>query len=105
MNEKYTKTYEVLEKEKQEVSWDALNDHHKREAVFLVSPELDLTDVATKIAIDDVEAIRTWMKDALLKKPSGDEILEFQNDDELSFNFIIVQPYILVQELIDLGLD
>lgn len=79
--------------------WTDLKPHAERGAVFLVSPDLDLNEVAIKVAQDDVESIRAWIEANSLQRPLMNQIERWDESPGRSFRFTIVQPYVLIQEL------
>lgn len=86
-----------LEKELLEATWAALKDHHTRGALILVSPQLLLTDVGTAVAIDDATLVGGWMERGEIFKPAA-SLIESWEQGKL-FRMIIVQPFVLIQEL------
>lgn len=79
-------------------SWPMIKDHYKRGAVFVVAPELDLSIVADAIATDKVNMVKIWLDNGQFKKLEDEDTTEF-NEDPVDYivNFIIVQPYVLIQ--------
>lgn len=88
---------EKLKSEKMTATWNALEDHHKRKAVFLVDDSLDLVEVSAAIAEDDLQFIKGLMQNNQLINSNDMDNEELM---ELSFSFIIVSPYVLVQKKI-----
>jgi hypothetical protein len=81
-----------------EASWELLEQHHKREALFLLSQELDLATVAQHIAKDSVAFIKEILDNKSLRRPDEDEVGSWEKNPKENFaNFIIVQPYVLIQ--------
>ena len=79
-------------------SWPMLKDHHKRGAVFVVASELELSVVADAIATDKVNQVKIWLDNGQFKKLEDEDTKDFSEDPlDYIFNFIIVQPYVLVQ--------
>ena len=83
-----------------EAAWEWLIPHAKRDAVVLVSLELDLLDVGVAIANDNTSCVGRWIDEQLLTKPSPLQMGEWNNHPDKRFNTLIVQPYVLVQEKI-----
>jgi hypothetical protein len=95
--------YEKLKAEVEEADWSMLEPHHKRQALILISSELDLCEVAEKVAVDDVDAIKTWMTSRQVGKPEDQKVNAWEESPyKKGFRFIIVQPYVLVQEIKEL---
>lgn len=94
---------EIEEKLKTEIdkaSWDMLIEHHTRGAVFIVAPNLSLVKVATAIAVDDSSLVAIWLKNKEFQKVTEIEKAGYEkNPKEKKFEFIIVQPYVLIREI------
>lgn len=86
-----------LEKEIQQVEWEQLKPHHEREALVMVSQELPLIEVALAFAEDNTESVKKWMSQNLVYKPSPSDTA--RHPSEKTFKFVIVQPFVLIQEL------
>ena len=79
-------------------SWELLRPHHARGAVFVVAANLDLAMVADAIAQDKVNLVKIWLDNGEFRKLEDEDIKGFKdNDHEDIVNFIIVQPYVLIQ--------
>jgi hypothetical protein len=81
-----------------EAEWEWLIPHIKRDAVILVSVDLDLLDAGEAIASDNIPTVERWINEALFTKPSTDQLSEWNGDLTKRFKTLIVQPYVLVQE-------
>lgn len=92
-----TELKKKLESELVECSWELLIPHYDRDAIILVSDELNIIDVGIAIANDDNKSVENWMSNALLKKPIKEEVKDFKKYN-LEFEFLILAPYVLVQE-------
>jgi hypothetical protein len=81
-------------------SWELLKPHHERGAVFVVGPKLLLSQVAKAVAKDEVTLVKIWIDNKELRKLEDQETYTFeQNPKENIANFIVVQPFVLVQFL------
>lgn len=78
--------------------WRWLSPHAERGAVVLVDGNLDLADVGVAIATDDVATVNHWLAEALLAKPSPQQIQAWEQAIGQQFQSLIVQPFVLVQE-------
>lgn len=83
----------------EEVEWHWLRLHLERGAVIIVAPALDLAEVATRVASDDSSAVGAWVSSGQLTKPTLEQIGAWNADPMRRFRMLIVQPYVLVQEL------
>ncbi|MCU0517552.1 MAG: DUF2288 domain-containing protein [Oscillatoria sp. Prado101] len=81
-----------------EAEWEWLIPHAQRQAVIVVSPELDLIDVALAMASDNVSSVQGWIGERLIYKPSTSELSNWNANPNKRFNSLIVQPFVLVQE-------
>ncbi len=82
-----------------QAEWDWLKPHVQREVVVVVSKGLDLIDVGVAIANDNVTSIQHWIGEQLIAKPSVEQMAVWNSDRTKRFNALIVQPYVLVQEI------
>ncbi len=82
-----------------EAKWEWLIPHAKRDALVVVAEQLDLIDVGVAIAQDDVASVQNWISSSLIAKPSLDQLSDWNSDRTKRFNTLIVQPYVLVQQL------
>ena len=78
--------------------WKDLEPHSERNAIFIVNEELDLLDVARKIAADDAEVVAAWIEDQEIRRPTPLELKSWNQEPTKSFRFSIVQPYVLIQD-------
>jgi hypothetical protein len=82
-----------------EAEWNWLKPHVQRDAVVVVDHALDLLDVGVAIAGDDVLSVQHWISEQLIRKPSPEQLSNWNGDQMRRFQALIVQPYVLVQEL------
>ncbi len=91
---------ELVEKFKEEIdqaSWAMLKDHHERGAVFQVKG-VELAEVGAALATDDTSKVKLWLDNKELLKVEDEDSESFSKTlHEKNFNFIIVQPYVLIQ--------
>ncbi len=78
--------------------WHDLKQHLERDAIIVVDPHLDLGQVATDVAQDRASTIQQWITQKLLGKPSSVQIETWNANPTKEFQFLIVQPYVLIQE-------
>ena len=81
-----------------EAEWDWLKPHVQRDAVVVVDRALDLLDVGVALANDDVVSVQHWISEQLIRKPSQEQLSDWNGDQTKRFQALIVQPYVLVQE-------
>ena len=82
-----------------EAELDWLKPHIQRDVVLVVNTNLDLVDVGVAIARDDVVSVQHWISEQLLHKPFAEQLVEWNTNPTKRFQALIVQPYVLVQEL------
>lgn len=79
--------------------WQWLSPHARRDSIIMVDRALDLLDVGVAIANDNVTFVQHWIAESLLQKPSTTQISTWNGDQTRRFKALIVQPYVLVQEV------
>jgi hypothetical protein len=82
-----------------EAELDWLKPQLQKDAVVIVHEGLDLVDVGMAIAQDDTLAVDRWINEQLITKPNNDHLAKWHQNPQQKFRAIIVQPYVLVQEL------
>lgn len=82
-----------------QAEWEWLIPHVQRDAVIVVALELDLLDVGEAIANDNSPSVQKWIDEQLITKPSTVQIGEWNGDRNKRFHTLIIQPYVLVQEI------
>jgi hypothetical protein len=80
------------------VEWIMLRPHLERGGVIVVDGLLDLAEVGSGIAADEVKKIERWIASGLLGKPTAQQIERWDAQKGKSFLCLIVSPYVLVQE-------
>lgn len=87
-----------LSKEIEVADWSMLEPHYKRDALFMVSGELELVQVASMVAQSRIDMIDFWIKDGLIVRPTEKEqkVYEETKFKKLA-NFMIVQPFVFAQ--------
>jgi hypothetical protein len=77
--------------------WHELQRFFAQGVVMNIAPHLDLLEVASKMSVDDVNAVRAWFDAGELAHVT-DELANrwFSSNTELWT--VVVKPYILVQE-------
>lgn len=83
------------------VEWHNLLPHAARDNLVIVNPGLDLVDVGLAIAGDNVTAVNRWIREALVTKPTAEQLTEWDRDRSRQFQALIVQPYVLIQDPAD----
>ncbi|RLB69469.1 MAG: DUF2288 domain-containing protein [Deltaproteobacteria bacterium] len=92
---------ESFKRDLAEVNWRELKIHLKRDAIIVVSVELDLIDVGVAVADDDKTLVETWVTSNQLNKPTEKQLESWEKSPEQRFQMLIVQPFILIQDISD----
>lgn len=82
-----------------EAEWQWLLPHVRRDCLIIVTPELNIVDVGAAIANNDVPLVQNWINQQLIHKPSLTQMADWQANLSKRFNALIVQPFVLIQEL------
>ncbi len=96
-NESSELLYNKLNHETAQMPWTELLRYFASGSVIAVSDELDLIDVAARIADDDKEMVAAWLADQRLAKVT-DEQAKAWLDADMSLWTVVVKPWILVQQ-------
>lgn len=89
-----------LQSEIEKANWELINPHFQRDVVLYLKPENDLVQVAVLCALNKSHLIKGLMDAGELYKPTSNEVLEWSKDEGYKFNFLIVQPFVLIQSSI-----
>ena len=92
---------ESFKRDLAEVNWRELKIHLQRDAIIIVSAELDLIDVGVAVADDDKTLVETWVTSNQLNKPTETQLKSWEQNPEQRFQMLIVQPFILIQDISD----
>lgn len=90
-------TKEELATKIDNADWLSLRAHLERGGVIVVDPMLELTEVGTAVANDEVKTVERWLLSGLLSKPSVEQIKAWDAESGKAFLCLIVSPYVLVQ--------
>ena len=89
---KETKTFDFRNKVEQ-ATWSQLVEHHKRGVLFQLSMNYELTQVANEMEADNKEFVQELLEQGDLARPQ-----QVAYEDDQEFNFIIVQPFVLIRQ-------
>lgn len=78
-------------------AWHNLLPHAARDSIVIVNPGLDLAEVGVAVATDNVNSVQRWISEALITKPTVEQIADWERDRSRQFQTLIVQPYVLIQ--------
>lgn len=79
------------------VDWNELIRHFARGVLIHVDANLDLVDVAHRIASDDVLYVERFLQSGLLRRASDDDARDW-NSRAPTFWCVVAAPWVLIQE-------
>ena len=94
--EKDTELHDKINRETGRIKWSELERHFASGSVVFVSEELDLIEVALRIAHDDKESITRWMLSGNVARVS-DQQAQLWLAADASLWASVVSPFVLVQ--------
>jgi len=89
---------EKLAAESGVISWPELQRHFARGVVVVVSPPLDLLEVAAAMARDDAATLGNWMQSSRVLRATDEQARHWQTAQP-DLRAVVVAPWVLVQEL------
>lgn len=95
--EKDLELHTKVNRETARVAWSELIKHFASGTVIWVADELDLIDVAVRIAHDDKANITAWMAAGQLAKVTDEQARRW-TDSNAELWASVVSPFILVQQ-------
>lgn len=78
--------------------WFTLRAHLERGGLIVVDSALDIAEVGTRIASDDVPLVENWILKGQIGKPTHLQVERWDMDTLKPFKCLIVSPYVLIQE-------
>lgn len=97
-NETVEALRQQLNAETARIGWSELQRHFARGVLIKVAPDLDLVDVAARIAADDRDSVTAWLAEGRVAQASTDDAIAWQAD-EASFWAVVTAPWVVVQEI------
>lgn len=94
--EKDVELHDKINRETARIAWSELERHFAQGSVVYVSEELDLIDVAMRVAHDDKESLQRWMAAGKVAKVS-DEQAQLWAVTNAELWTSVVSPFVLVQ--------
>ena len=79
-----------------DIPWTEIKPHAQRDAVIVVNDGLSMVEVGVAIASDQVDKVQHWIAEALVQKPSAEQLSLWNDEPTLLFSTLIVQPYVLI---------
>lgn len=99
MTDKKAELQAQLEKEVGPCLASDLMAHLERDAVVIVSDDLQLIHAALAVAEDDADSVQHWITQAKFRKPTEAERETWKSQPQIPFKSVIVRPYVLVQPI------
>ncbi len=99
MEDNNNKLREKFASEAGPADWKALRAHYERGAVFIATADIDLIDVALRIAEDDIASVEKWVRDGKLVRPTPKDAKRWEEKGP-ELTALIVSPFVLVQEIL-----
>ena len=94
--EKDTELHDKINRETGRIKWSELERHFASGSVIYVSEELDLIDVALRIAHDDKASVSKWMAAGTVARVSDVQAQTWTAAD-VTLWASVVSPFVLVQ--------
>ncbi len=94
----HSESLEKLAAESGVIAWPELQRHFARGVVVVVSPPLDLLEVAAAMAEDDAALLGGWMQSSRVLRAT-DEHARHWELAQADLRAVVVAPWVLVQEL------
>lgn len=83
------------------IEFSDLRAHLVRGAVIVVDASLDLLEVGEAVALDHKERVAAWIEAGLVGKPSLETIERWSRAQSGGWTAVVVQPFVLVREVVD----
>ena len=80
------------------ISWEELQRHFARGLVIKVAPGMDLVEVASHVAVDNVALVEQWLVSGQMSR-AGTEDARDWNARDADFWAVVSAPWVLVQEI------
>ncbi|MCU0842569.1 MAG: DUF2288 domain-containing protein [Thiobacillaceae bacterium] len=79
------------------LAWKELERHFARGVVIRVAADLDLVEVAARVARDDQAAVQAWLASGRVARATSDDAVDW-NARQPVFWAVVTAPWVLVQE-------
>ncbi len=89
-------TKESINLETAKIAWKNLEVYFSAGNVILVSPELDLIDVALVITNDDSQQLKAWTEQGLVDAVTAEQAKTF-HETKATVWAVVIKPWILIQ--------
>ena len=79
------------------IAWRDLQRHFARGVLIAVAGDLDLVEVAARVAEDDAPALRAWMEAGRVVRATDEHARRWEAAGR-ELRAVVVAPWVLVQE-------
>ena len=79
------------------IGWEELQRHFARGVVIRVAEDMDLVQVAARVAADDVDQVRRWLADGSVRRAVTEDARAWHSR-KAGFWAVVSAPWVLVQE-------
>ncbi|MFA5529051.1 MAG: DUF2288 domain-containing protein [Thiohalomonadaceae bacterium] len=90
-----------LNAETGKLAWKELERFYARGVVIVVAPDLDLVEVAARVAADDIAPVQGWLTEGRLARASEDHARDWVARAP-DFWAVVAAPWVLVQEVAEM---
>lgn len=85
-----------LKNSSSKINFNELKLEIVKDLIILVSPDLNLLEVAEGCAKDDSASFKIWLENGLVKKPTYEQMLIWKAENKI-FDCCLVKPFIFLQ--------
>ncbi len=82
-------------------TWRELRPHAARDGLVFLKQTVELVEAAIALAEDDAVWVQNRLTTGELWKPTAAELEHLEKNHESPFHFLIVQPFVLAQAIVD----
>lgn len=86
-----------LEKSLGPAEWSLIRKQMAKDTVIVVSPALELIEVALAVAKNDEDRVKEWIGSGAVTKPDLDMLSSWEKTPERTFLCVVVHPFVLIQ--------
>ena len=79
------------------IPWHDLQTHYARGNVVIVSPTLDLVEVAVQLGMDNSQAFQGWIEGGDIASVSEEQALHWYDSDAVLWA-VVAAPWVLIQQ-------
>ena len=99
MNSKHDELRTKLQGETGTADWSLLASHGRSDHLIIVRSDVELLEAAVAVASNNAERVAGWIEEGLLSKPDAALQSEFSKAESVFFQFIVVAPFVMAQQI------